>query len=63
MIGASFEREEIYECRKHGPIDKGQVLEPEIDTVNECYTARHKGCGSVVDIYSDMDAYLYDDDD
>lgn len=63
MIGASYEQEEIYECRKHGPVDVKEVTEPAVDTINECYVTYHRGCGSVVDVYSDMDSYLYDDED
>jgi len=60
MTGASFEREETYECRKCGHISPSEGRQEERDEV--CLVV-HRGCGTIVDIYSDMDAYLYDDED
>jgi hypothetical protein len=60
MIGASFEREEIYECRKCGPIHPSDSRQAERDEV--CLVVCRR-CDSIVDVYADMDAYLYDEED
>ena len=53
----------IYICRTCGLIDAANTKQELRGKRRLCVCCVCLACGSTVDVYADMDAYLYDDED